>query len=66
MTLTFEFHLDSVKMNYHAKYAKNQFVKRLLSGHRTKDTHTLGRFLYLVLSSALEKLGIERVQACIR
>jgi len=45
-------------MNYHAKYAKDQFVKRLLSGHRTKDTHTLSRFLYLVLSSELEELGM--------
>jgi len=41
MTLTFEFDLNIVTMNQYAKYIKDPFVQRLLSGH------TPDRLLYL-------------------
>jgi len=40
MTLTFEFDLDSAKLNQHARYiGKGRLVQKLLPGHTHTHTH---------------------------
>jgi len=67
ITLTFELHLDRIKVNHHAKYRKCHFVRKLFSGHihthaRT-HTHITDQLLYvesgpLKLSVKLNRFGV--------